>query len=755
MNIRGSSFLTYTKMFSYLLLPLLLFTLPLSLYGGQTVVTSSPWVPSLDIDWAFRFDGLSVLFALLISGVGFLIQIYTQSYMRGKKGAGKLHLYLTMFMLSMYGLVLAEHLILLFVFWELTTLTSYLLIGFEHENERARKNALMAMLITGLGGLTMLAGFILLGSVIDSYLISDLLAQADTIQNHEYFIPSMLLILCGALTKSAQFPFHFWLPGAMAAPAPVSAYLHSATMVKAGIYLLARLLPVYGDADLWMLILGFAGGTTAIWSCLLALSERDMKLMLAHSTNVALGQLTMLLALGTPVAMTAALLFILAHGFYKAALFMSIGLIDKATGSRDYSVLRQLYAPLTFGFIAVILAAASKAGLPFWMGFLSKEYMYKAGLDFELVITLTFLFANMVMVLLALIIVIKPFLAKLEPEQEAQNVTPAYRKKRDWIPPFILAVLGFIMPFFGLSHVVSALIDPMVIPLSADGQPVAVKLWQGFNMPLALSGLTLLLGIMAYLALKPLHRFVATTMSPLPSGFGIFYGLLNGLLAMAKGLMRVMQSRKLSNYAAMFFGTLALFLLFVFPFDGLQMNFLYDEIRFYEWMLAALLLVGGCVTAFTGSRLLAICSLGTVGFISTLIFMIYGAPDVAKTQLLVETLLVVFLALIMHNLPPLQDVKGHCAARKIVHLGIASVIGLFVFVVLVEILKTPFNTSISDYYGAKSMPEGYGRNIVNVILVDFRAFDTLGEVIVVVIAAISSAYLFRSNVHLKKRRKAS
>lgn len=430
MEKRFSFLSAHIKMFLYFTLPVALFLLPLSIYSGNVITTYTSWVPALDIDLAFRFDGLSVLFALMISGVGFLVQIYTAIYMRGKKGAGKLHFYLTMFMLSMYGLVLAEHLILLFVFWELTTLTSYLLIGFNHENEKARKNALMAMMITGLGGLAMLAGFILLGSTINSYMISDLLAQTDIIQNHDMFIPSLLLILIGALTKSAQFPFHFWLPGAMAAPAPVSAYLHSATMVKAGIYLLARLLPLYGGTDLWMIILGTTGGITAIWAGFLALSERDLKLMLAHSTNAALGKLTLLLALGTPLALTAAMLFIISHGFYKAALFMSIGLIDKATGIRDYNVLRKLYAPLTLGFFIIACAAASKMGLPIWMGFLSKEYMYKSSLDFDMIITITFLIANVMMGVLALIIVIKPFLTKTKGDEQPTNITPAYQKRK-------------------------------------------------------------------------------------------------------------------------------------------------------------------------------------------------------------------------------------------------------------------------------------------------------------------------------------
>lgn len=319
------------------------------------------------------------------------------------------------------------------------------------------------------------------------------------------------------------------------------------------------------------------------------------------------------------------------------------------------------------------------------------------------------------------------------------------------MPPLILSALGLLLPIFGLPWVLDTLVYPMVKAIHPTGEYVPVKLWQGFNLPLLLSAVTVIMGIIGYVFLRPIYSGLTKLMRFIPSGFLIFFGILDGILAFAKFQMKIMQSKKLSVYTSMFFGTLALFLIYIISTKSYNITFPFRDIRFYEWMLAALIIVAGIVTTVTPSRLLAICSLGMIGFITAIIFMIYGAPDVSKTQLLVETLLVVFLALIMHNLPILNDVKSHPLSRKILHLGIATVIGFFTFIVLVEILNSPLDTTIPDYFGMKSMPEGYGRNIVNVILVDFRAFDTLGEVVVVVIAAISSAYLFRSKKKPKRK----
>ncbi|WP_287127353.1 proton-conducting transporter membrane subunit, partial [Desulfobacter sp.] len=293
------------------------------------------WVPSLGASFSIRLDGLSMLFSWLICGIGLFVQLYAFHYMKDKPLSALFHLYLTLFMLAMLGLVLAGNLLLLFIFWELTTVTSYLLIGFNHDQEVSRKNALQAMLVTGAGGLALLAGLILLGQMAGTWEMDQIINRGAAFTSDNRFAPALILILIGAFTKSAQVPFHFWLPGAMSAPAPVSAFLHSATMVKGGIYLLARLAPVFSQSDLWFWSLALTGGITAVWTVVVALQQRDLKLMLAYSTNVALGKLVFLLALGTRYAISAALMFTIAHALYKAALFMVIGTVDKATGTRN------------------------------------------------------------------------------------------------------------------------------------------------------------------------------------------------------------------------------------------------------------------------------------------------------------------------------------------------------------------------------------------------------------------------------------
>ncbi|MEX2365848.1 MAG: proton-conducting transporter membrane subunit, partial [Pseudohongiellaceae bacterium] len=418
------------------LLPILLFIWVVLTYQPPLTQLSWNWVPSLDINLMFRLDGLSVLFAGLITGIGVLVQLYSLAYMKGKPARFSFHLLLTLFMLSMLGLVLADNILLLFVFWELTTLTSYFLIGYNHEEAKSRKNALQAMLITGMGGLTLLAGLLMLGNLADSYQLSLIIERAPGYQDSVWFIPSLLCVLAGAFTKSAQFPFHFWLPGAMAAPTPVSAYLHSATMVKAGVYLLARLLPVYGETALWGWSLGIAGAATGLWCGLLALRQTDLKLMLAYSTNVVLGKLVLLLGIGTETAVSAALLLITAHAFYKAGLFMVIGIIDKATGTREYGQLAALKPVLGISFLAAVVGSAPKAGFPPTLGFLSKEYMYKAGIYSDVVTTVAMVAINILLVTLALVLVIKPFLGKKH--DASAEIKPVEQYKLLWMPPLLL-----------------------------------------------------------------------------------------------------------------------------------------------------------------------------------------------------------------------------------------------------------------------------------------------------------------------------
>lgn len=720
-------------------MPIFILLVVMSWYRPEGVSWQGSWVPGLDVNLSFRLDGLSFLFVCLICGIGALIQVYSLAYMRSHTARVSFHVYLTLFMLSMLGIVTSDNVLLLFVFWELTTITSYLLIGFNHEKEVSREKALQSLLVTGAGGLALLAGLILLGQIAGSYEISTIVQQSTQIASHKWFLPSLILILLGAFTKSAQFPFHFWLPNAMAAPTPVSAYLHSATMVKAGVYLLARLSPAYSQSDIWFYTLSIAGGFTAIWCGLLALKQTDLKLMLAYSTNVALGKLVLLIGMGTELALAAALLFILAHSFYKAALFMVVGNIDKATGTRDVTKLNGLKAVLSLSLAAATLAALSKAGVPPLLGFLSKEYMYKSGLEVSSVIIGLLVVVNVIMVAVTIALIHKPFFAHSQhdptPAKEIESL------KGLWIPPMLLSVGGLIAPVLGLSWINHNVIIPGVLTSLPASNPEATKLWHGINLPLLLSVVTLGLGWAFYVMYAQRfaewykRSFVVATAEQ------VFNHLVNGFMRFATWQTQLLQQKRLSNYVLMFTLVLAIMLL-SHPLDISTARFTeLLAINFYEIVIALLLVAAVSVCTLSKSRLLSVSALSVVGFMTTLVFMLYSAPDVAQTLLLVETLMVVFLVLLMRHMPKLTTVRDHSKRRRLLHAVIAGIVGLSVSVALINISSQPFDPMLADFFVQNSLPEGHGRNIVNVILVDFRAIDTLGEVIVVVIAGIAATSL--------------
>lgn len=730
-------------------LPLLIFSYLLYIYTPLGVSWSAEWIPGLDINLSLRLDGLSFLFAGLISGIGALIQIYALAYLRESDSRFSFHLYLTLFMLVMLGIVMSDNILLLFVFWELTTITSYLLIGFNHESKTSRKNALQALIVTGSGGLALLAGLILLGMMAGSYELNTIVAQADVIAQHEWFIPSLILILLGAFTKSAQFPFHFWLPNAMAAPTPVSAYLHSATMVKAGIYLLARLSPIYAHSDVWFYALVITGSITAVWCTFVALKQTDLKLMLAYSTNVALGKLTLLLGMGTELAVSAALIFILAHSFYKAALFMVVGNIDKATGTRDIDQLYGLKSVLVISMIAGTIAALSKAGFPPLLGFLSKEYMYKAALELNAWILFVLFMVNVLMVALTIMLVVRPFFTRADRAPlEAKRVE---MKKTMWVSPLLLALGSLIIPLVGLAWLDRYVVFPGATDILLSAEPKATSLWHGVNVPLALSATTLALGYVVYLIYPAVSAFFQQLNVFVPKAENVFEQIIDGMMALAKWQTKLLQQKKLSRYVLLFFAVLAVALIAQVAFVPLSLSGQLSNVAFYEVGIALLLIGAALVCTLSQSRLLAISALGMIGFMTTLVFMIYSAPDVAKTLLLVETLMVVFLALLMRHMPRLTTVPEHSINRKLVNALIAGTIGASVTLLLLVITSQPMDSSVSDFFAENSFPGGHGRNIVNVILVDFRAFDTLGEVVVVVIAGIAAVSLLNTRAKKQNR----
>jgi multicomponent Na+:H+ antiporter subunit A len=722
-------------------------TLP-RVIGGETLRQTIPWLPAFDVSLSFTLDGLSLLFALLISGIGVLVVLYAGAYLQGDKNLSRFFLFLLAFMGAMLGLVLADNLIALFIFWELTSLTSYFLIGYKHTYEDSRKSALQALIVTGLGGLAMLAGFLLLGSIAGSYELSVILQQADVIQAHPLFVPTVILILLGALTKSAQFPFHFWLPNAMAAPTPVSAYLHSATMVKAGIYLMARVSPALSGTDVWTYLLGVSGTLTLAVSALLALKQTDLKRLLAYSTVAALGTLTMLLAVGGDAAVKATVIFLLAHSLYKAALFMTAGTIDHAAGSRDITQLSGLARAMPVTFLSTLLAAFSLAGLPPLFGFIGKELAYEAFLGFQVLLVVAVL-ANAALFVVAFLVAVKPFFGKRNTNQPNDVHEAPFSM---WLGPALLAVLSF-----GF-----ALYPRILEPFSQSavtvilGEPYTFRLYlfpSSVTPALVLSGVTVALGILLALLRRPIYNLLMRLEKPLDWGPARGYEMLmDGLLWFAKAQTAFFQGSNLRKQLGMLIGftvvLLGLTLLWrvgVEPLAAVLQTFRVGA-TFYEWVLAALIIMAAITTLLARSKLMAVTSLGVIGFSTALFYVIFAAPDLAITQFLVETLLVIILVLVMIRLPELKPVERGSSLTRLRDGIIAAVGGLLVTLVTLLVLNYPLELSLSNYFAERSVPEGFGRNIVNVILVDFRALDTLGEITVLAVAALGVLAL------LKRRR---
>lgn len=704
--------------------------------AGRPVQFAMEWFPALDINFTFHVDGLSLLFLLVISGIGTFIVWYASGYLHGKKDLGLFYLYLLGFMGAMLGVVSSDNLVLLFIFWELTSISSYLLIGYYTEAEKSRKAALQALLVTGSGGLAMLAGIILLGNAAGTYEISKLLAMPEgMLAAHGLFPAILVLILLGAFTKSAQFPFHFWLPNAMEAPAPVSAFLHSATMVKAGVFLLARLHPCFAPSPWWTWVVAPVGAVTMLLGVFLALGQRDMKRILAYTTLAVLGTLTMLLGLGTELAIKACMAYVLAHALYKAALFMAAGSVDHETGTRDVEALGGLRKAMPITAAAALIGALSMAGLPFLLGFVSKEYFYKALLDFP---TPPYLWeilgvsASVGMVALAATAGIKPFWGTPKP-------TPKHAHEAPWTMWIGPVVLGLAALKFGILPGSAG--EILVGPASAAvlGQPDfhgELKLWHGFTTALMLSILTVALGVALYF-LAP--KFRSAGFYAVLGKFGpekAYEKILQGTLDFAAWITCRIQSGALRNYVLMAGGFVTLLILWFLPYRALQVDFSQmAPPNLLAITTCALIVAGAFMACFVKSRFAAILALGVVGLGIAILYFLYGAPDLAMTQILVETLTLVLFVLAFQRLPLLKEYSKASTRLRDAVLAIGFGV-VMTCVVLVGFHFVNTAPPISGYMAENSLPLANGRNVVNVILVDFRALDTLGEITVLAIAAL-------------------
>ncbi|CAM3181953.1 putative monovalent cation/H+ antiporter subunit A [Paracoccus nototheniae] len=702
------------------------------------------WVPSLGIRLSVLLDGLSLTFALLITGIGTAVTLYSARYLGDHPDYPRFVCYLLMFMTGMLGLVLADNLIMLFVFWEITTISSYLLIGFNADSAKSRRSALQALLVTGTGGLAMLAGMILLGTVAGTFELSQILTMGDMIRAHPWYIAILVLFLAGAFTKSAQVPFHFWLPNAMAAPTPVSAYLHSATMVKAGVFLMARMNPALGETQAWFWTLTLFGGVTAVFASVMALRQTDIKQVLAYTTLMALGTLTMFIGAGTHYAIMAAMLFLVVHSLYKAALFLMIGIVDHATGTREAAVLGGLSKAMPLTGIAAALAAISMAGIPPMVGFIGKEFMYKAGLGLQgfasIWVTVMIFAASVMMFAVGGIVALKPFRGDLRP-------TPMTPHEGPW--PMLAGplVLGALSLIFGLVPGVLGhyIVGPATHAVFGEVREVHLYLWGGVNMALILSLLTFLAGWLLYRRHEAIRTRLAAFEARNPIDFDAGWDrLLDGFKAFAAWLTGLIQTGSLQRYMAVTFATFVVLVGGTYLLKGAfqaGLSLSTDGVHPVQWAVLGLISAGAILTVWTHSRMTAVAAMGVTGIGVALIFIMFSAPDVAITQLLVEVLVVVLVSLAMLRLPYLP--RRSKTSFRTGHAVIAGGMGLVTTFLMISVLSSDFDRRLTSYFEAVSYPEAHGRNIVNVILVDFRALDTFGEIVVVVMAAIGALALLR------------
>ncbi len=704
-----------------------------------------PWAGDLGLDLQFRLDGWAALFALLITGIGTLVLIYAKSYLEDHPQLGRFQAETLVFMAAMLGVVLSDNFLLLFVFWELTSISSYLLIGFNHTEEKARKAALQALLVTGLGGLAMLSGLVLLGFQSSAWHFTALLEKGVDLQN-PLTSWALVLILLGALSKSAQWPFHFWLPNAMEAPTPASAYLHSSTMVKAGIFLMGRLLPVLGEHPLWAPVLQTLGGMTFLYGAWMVLRTSYAKRLLAYTTLSALGMLTFLLGFGGEKggqwALQACVLWLLGHGLYKGSLFLLAGALDHACGEKDLQKMSGLGKALPTLKWSGLLAAASMLGLLPFFGFLGKEALLEAlvkgGVPWPLL-----LLALLALALLGsagLAVGLKPFVG--EPLQTAK--TPHHPPLALWLPPFLLGLTGALiglLPFLTNPLMNRAVQDLLPRAKSPEGWTLA--LWHGLNLPFSLGLIALGLALALYLYRAPLFFRISRWPSLALWGPDQLYNLsLKGMLKLAEAQTRVLQTGYLKHYLWMVLGCVILLpWLSLLALDWKPDFSRLRDLYLHEVGLGLVIAISAFGCIYARSRMLVVIALGLVGYSIALIFLIYGAPDLAMTQFAVETLTVLLFVLTLRKLPPFfrsQSRKG-----RFIDISIAAGIGLTMALLTLMASQASPDLSLSRFFLENSYPGAHGRNVVNVILVDFRGLDTLGEITVLAVVAIGSFALLK------------
>ena len=727
----------------------LLLTQAREVFNGAVITQSWSWLPQLGIDFSFRLDALGLLFALLISGIGTLIYIYAYFYLGPKNSLNKLYLLLMLFMAAMLGISLSNNLILLLVFWELTSISSFLLVGYWSNYDAAQRGSRMALTITGMGGLAMLGGFILLGQITGTYEIDQILTMTAQIQSHALFVPTLLLILLGAFTKSAQFPFHFWLPNAMAAPTPVSAYLHSATMVKAGIFLVARLLPIFAGAALFHNLVTFIGLFTLCMAAFFAIFKEDLKGLLAYSTISHLGLIMCLLGIGSPLAVAAAIFHIINHATFKAALFMIAGIIDHESGTRDLRKLSGLWQLLPYTATLTMVTAASMAGVPLTNGFLSKEMFFTELLSnlsgpvlicSAIVATLAGIFAVAYSVRLVHGVFFDGPVGKQVPNKDAHE--PPFGMRAPATLLAILCILVGLFPALLVENIVNSTARASTQVMDFEG--VHLALWHGFNMPLLMSVIASIGGLIFYFSLAKGGKIREIDLDPYLGrlqGRVAFDLFLKSLLLNSRKFKRWTENGKLQSYILW----IVVFSIAIvsLPFLGQGLTTGTRELTHAPALAIVLwlLLFSSCwmMLWFHHERIKAVLISGAIGLVVTMAFVCFSAPDLALTQITVDVVTTVLLLMSLSLLPQLTPYESSVSRRwrdALIAIGGGLGIAWITWLIL-----TRDHNSISWFFMQQSIPLGGGTNVVNVILVDFRGFDTFGEITVLGIAGIGALCL--------------
>jgi len=727
--------------------------------AGDVLRHEIEWMPTLGLNFVLRMDGFALLFAGLIMGIGGLVVLYARYYMSPEDPVPRFFAFLLFFMGSMTGMVLSGNLVQLVFFWELTSLFSFLLIAYWHHTAAARDGARMALTITAAGGLCLFAGVLVLGHIVGSYDLDAVLAAGDRIRSHSLYLPMLVLILLGALTKSAQFPFHFWLPHAMAAPTPVSAYLHSATLVKSGIFLLARLWPVLANTDAWFWIVGSAGVATLLLGAYIAIFQHDLKGLLAYSTISHLGLITLLLGLNSTLGLVAAIFHTINHATFKASLFMAAGIIDHETGTRDIRRLSGLIRFMPFTARLAMVAAAAMAGVPLLNGFISKEMFFAEALWAPAphpfiydVMPIAAVIASAFSVTYSLRFIHGVFFG---PDPVDLPRTP--REPPGWMRfPVEILVLACIVVGVLPAVTVGPFLDIAVRSILGQATPhYSLAVWHGFNKPLLMSVIALVGGVALYLALQR-HLREGVEGAPLIrriEGRRIFERSMVFLSwRLARATERVFGTRRLQPQLR-----LALCVTAVAAASTLYMRGLgpgnivpapVDPVLAVVWAVGAACALGAAWQA-KFHRLAALILIGGAGLVTCVTFIWFSAPDLALTQLLVEIVTTVLLLLGLRWLPKRFEVAGAPQpeainmTRRLTDLGIAVVAGAGMAALAFAVMTRTPPELLGQQFLQRSYSEGGGKNVVNVILVDFRGFDTLGEVTVLGVVALTVFALLR------------